>query len=95
MLESNSWIFSNSFSAYCQKFSLKEEINLTWDINIQQKLEIDIKNHPSVHAKLLRILGSCLRYGFWRQKGSHRCERSEGREVNRGEASRKQTTSFY
>lgn len=49
---------------------LKREIDGMKNISILQRpkpeTEIDIKDHPSVHAKLLQIFGSCLRYGQFR-----------------------------
>lgn len=50
--------------------SLKKEIDRMQNISIRQRpepeIEIDIKDHPTVHVKLLQIFGSCLRYGQFR-----------------------------
>ena len=50
--------------------SLKKEINRMQNISIRQRpepeIEIEIKDHPTVHVKLLQIFGSCLRYGQFR-----------------------------
>lgn len=47
--------------------NIKHEINKMQNISIRQRsepeIEIDIKDHPSVHLKLLQIFGSFLRYG--------------------------------
>ena len=47
--------------------SLKSEINRMQNISLRQRpepeVEIEIKDHPTVHVKLLQIFGSCLRYG--------------------------------
>lgn len=50
--------------------TLKNEINRIQNISIRQRpepeIEIDIKDHPIVHVKLLQIFGCCLRYGQFR-----------------------------